>query len=47
MTADVLPANVPGRCHEVLIKTGTFAITTSVTDAEGDRAAAQFGAEIS
>ncbi|HEY1000053.1 MAG TPA: hypothetical protein VGD83_10465 [Streptosporangiaceae bacterium] len=47
MTADVLPANIPGQCHEVLIKTGTFTITTSVTDAQGERAAAQFSAEIS
>ena len=46
MTADVLHANIPGWCHKVLIKTGTFA-TTSVTDAQGDRAAAQFSAEIS
>jgi hypothetical protein len=45
VTADVLPASIPGRCHDVLIETGTF--TFSVTSAQGDRAASQFSAEIS
>jgi hypothetical protein len=45
VTADVLPASIPGQCHEVLTETGTF--TFSVTSAQGDRAAPQFGADIS
>jgi hypothetical protein len=45
VTADVLPAIIPGQCHEVLIETGTS--ISSVTSAQGDRAASQFTAEIS
>jgi hypothetical protein len=45
VTADVLPASIPGQCHEVLTETGTF--TFSVTSAQGDRAAPQFSADIS
>ena len=45
VTADVLPAIIPGQCHEVLIETGTSSF--SVTSAQGDRAASQFSAEIS
>src|SRR5262249_57392676 len=45
VTADVLPAIIPGQCHEVLIETGTFSL--SVTSAQGDRAAPQFSAEVS
>jgi hypothetical protein len=45
VTADVLPASIPGQCHEFLIETGT--ITLGVTSAQGDRAASQFSAEIS
>ena len=45
MTADVLPASIPGQGHEALTETGTF--TFSVTSAQGDRAAPQFSAEIS
>ena len=42
VTADVLPASIPGQCHEVLTRTGTFA--PSVTSAPGDRAAPRFRA---
>jgi len=45
ITAGVLPASIPGQCHEVLTETGTF--TIGVTSAQGDRAAPRFGAEIS
>ena len=52
ITADVLPASIPRQCHDVLIKTGTFAfififIFTFVSGLSlDDRPAPQFNVAI-
>ena len=50
ITADGLPTSIPGQCHDVLIKTGTFAFAFIFIFISGlsldDRPAPQFNVAI-
>ena len=47
ITADVQPTSIPGQCHDVLIKTGTFTFIFIGGVTLGDRPAPQFNVAIS
>jgi hypothetical protein len=47
ITADVQPTSIPGQCHDVLIKTGTFTFIVIGGVTLGDRPAPQFNVAIS